>query len=325
MKNVFLSWLRSRLTAMVMILGVFACFLLVLGLAGFINSVTAYAFILSSVFCLAVAAYDFIRYFKLHTALEIMKKKITVSTEEFPPSRDLIAEDYSELIQILSSELEHRIFDANLNYRDLVDYYTLWVHQVKTPIAAMRLLMQTNPSEENAELETELLRIEQYVDMVLSYLRIDSNSTDFLFKEYSIDDIIKPILRKDARLFIRSKLSLCYEDLNFKVVTDEKWLSFVIEQILSNSIKYTNEGKISIYMQDERDLVIEDTGIGIAPEDLPRVFEKSFTGFNGRDDKKATGLGLYLCKRILKNLGHTIRIGSERGKGTKVVIGFNLS
>lgn len=161
--------------------------------------------------------------------------------------------------------------------------------------------------------------------MVLQYLRLDSSSTDFVLKKYRLEDIVKQAVRKYAKIFIRKKISLNLQELDCEVLTDEKWLVFVVEQLLSNALKYTNKGSISIYMEPQggKTLVIEDTGIGIAAEDLPRVFEKGFTGYNGRADKKSTGIGLYLCKRILCKLSHTITIESTVGKGTSVKINLD--
>ena len=146
--------------------------------------------------------------------------------------------------------------------------------------------------------------------MVLGYLKIDGTSSDLLLQNYSLLDIVRQSVRKYAYMFIRKNIILELKEMNCTVLTDEKWLVFVIEQILSNALKYTSSGKISIYMEDteEKLLIIEDTGIGIAEEDLPRVFEKGFTGYNGRMDKKATGIGLYLCKKILDKLSHKITI-----------------
>ena len=126
--------------------------------------------------------------------------------------------------------------------------------------------------------------------------------------------------RKYSQMFILKKIQLVYTPIEMKVLTDEKWLVFVLEQILSNALKYTSTGKISVYTKGQNCLVIEDTGIGIWPEDLPRVFEKGFTGYNGRKDKKSTGIGLYLCKSVIDKLKHQIWIESEAGKGTKVYL-----
>ena len=157
---------------------------------------------------------------------------------------------------------------------DMIDYYTMWVHQIKTPISAMKLLIQTSESEISSDLSSELFKIEQYVEMVLSYIRLGSNENDFVIKEYDLDNIVRQAIRKYAPLFIRKKINLDFQPTTYKVLTDEKWLVFVIEQLLSNAIKYTNKGKISIYPLEDKKLVIEDTGIGISQEDIPRIFDK---------------------------------------------------
>ena len=237
-----------------------------------------------------------------------------------------IEKDYQELLRLLYDSKMSVIYEKDNSLSNMIDYYSLWAHQIKTPIAAMRLILQSEESQANEELLEQLFRVEQYVEMVLQYLRMESESSDLLIKRYSLDSIVKQAVKKYAKSFIRKKIKLNYEDLSYSVITDEKWLVFVIEQILSNSLKYTSSGSISIYMDKELPdtLVIEDTGIGIQEEDIPRVFEKGFTGYNGRADKKSTGIGLYLCKRIIKKLSHTIAIESTIGKGTKVKIGLDM-
>lgn len=207
---------------------------------------------------------------------------------------------------------------------DLLDYYTLWVHQIKTPIAAMRLLLQGEPHPAGRELTAELFRIEQYADMALQYLRLDSESSDFVFRSCALDEIVRQAVRKYAPLFIRSQVGLVYDGLDETVLTDSKWLGFVIEQLLSNALKYTPRGTVTISQDGPKTLVIADTGIGIAPEDLPRICEKGFTGYNGRTGQKSTGIGLYLCSRVLKKLGHGFSIASEPGKGTRVTIDLSM-
>ena len=159
--------------------------------------------------------------------------------------------------------------------------------------------------------------------MVLGYLRLESGSSDYVIRAYDLDGIVRQAVRKFASQFISKKLRLDYEPVRTEVLTDEKWLLFVIEQVLSNALKYTRTGGIAITLEEPKTLCIRDTGIGIAPEDLPRVFEQGFTGYHGRDDKRATGIGLYLCRRILTRLGHTITIESEPGVGTTVRIGLD--
>lgn len=236
---------------------------------------------------------------------------------------------YHMIIEKLAEDLQRLRSEMNLKDADMNDYYSMWAHQVKVPISAMRLLLQ-NRSEENAEtrlLSEELFKIEQYIDMVLYYQRLESISSDFLFKRHELYDIVKQTLKKYALLFINSRLSLDLREFSCVAVTDEKWLQFALGQVISNALKYTPRGGISIYLEktaERANLVIEDTGIGIRPEDLPRIFERGYTGYNGRLDKKSTGIGLYLCKRILDKLSHTIAVASEVGKGTKVTIGFSL-
>ena len=186
--------------------------------------------------------------------------------------------------------------------------------------ARLRLLRRL---EQEITLSTEQLQsVEQYVEMVLGYLRLESPSSDYVIRNYALDDIVRQAVRKFASQFIRRKLRLEYTPLNVSVITDEKWLLFVIEQVLSNALKYTRSGSVSITLEAPKTLCIRDTGIGIAPEDLPRVFEKGYTGSNGRTDKRATGIGLYLCRRILAKLGHSITIVSTPGVGTTVRIGL---
>lgn len=285
-----------------------------------------------TVYCSAVVAFvtvlilvvDLGRYRRRHEALQHMEKEITDAMDHLPPPRDLIEEDYQQIIQSSFQDRMDRAYDADRRYHDMMEYYTMWVHQIKTPIAAMKLLLQTGDmkEKEKGELQDELFRIEQYVDMVLCYLRLDGEGSDYVFRKCDLDEIIKQALRKFAPQFIRRRCLLVYEPVNRRVITDEKWLLFVIEQILSNALKYTRQGQgqIEIEVEAPLTLVIRDSGIGIAPEDLPRIFDRGYTGYNGRADKKSTGLGLYLCRRITENLGHRIWADSVVGEGTEIRI-----
>ena len=241
---------------------------------------------------------------------------------------DIEIKDYQHIIQKMQAEILDWRNRKDEQYAGMMDYYTMWVHQIKTPIAALRVIFQS-AGEENAELpyaktmKMELFKIEQYVEMVLSYLRMEEMSSDLAFEEYQLDDIVRQAVRKYSQMFILKRIRLDFQPLQHAVLTDEKWLVFVVEQILSNALKYTKEGSISIYLTTYREklmLAIRDTGIGISREDLPRVFEKGFTGYNGRADKKSTGIGLYLCKKIMDKLRHGIYIESEVDQGTTVYL-----
>lgn len=208
---------------------------------------------------------------------------------------------------------------------DTVDYYTVWLHQIKTPISAIKLLLDADDTAENGILRSELFKIEAYADMALAYLRLDDKVSDYVIKEYSIDEILRDIIRKHSNQFIIKKLYLNYEGTEAKVVTDSKWLKLLLEQILSNSIKYTQSGGVSIWcsqIDGRLEIHISDTGIGISEEDLPRIFDKGYTGYNGRLEEKSTGLGLYLSNKISEKLGCEIEVSSHIGKGSEFTVKF---
>ena len=240
-----------------------------------------------------------------------------------PEVRTSADADYQAVIRALCQGQRALTDAAEQSSLEMMDYYTAWAHQIKTPIASMQLRLQAEDSELSRQLKVDLGRIEQYAEMVMTYLRVDSESTDYRFEPVDLDKVVRENLRRLRGDFILRKLKLNYEPLQATAVTDEKWLSFVVGQVLSNALKYTREGSISIYMEAPLTLCIRDTGIGIAAEDLPRIFEKGYTGAAGRTDKKASGLGLYLCRRICDGLGSTLRIESEVNVGTTVRIGLN--
>lgn len=235
---------------------------------------------------------------------------------------------YRSMIAKMRQEKEELIFEDQKRYTEMMDYYGMWAHQIKTPIAAMRILVQSGMDrEENEEnqklfrqLQMELFKTEQYVEKVLSYLKIGDIAKDMVLERCDLGKVVRQAVKKYSRLFILQKLSLEMGEIAEIVLTDEKWLSFVVEQILSNALKYTKSGSVSIYLEQEGVLVIKDTGIGISAEDLPRIMEKGYTGYNGQIDKRSTGIGLYLCKKVMDKLHHQLRIDSEDGKGTKVVL-----
>lgn len=228
--------------------------------------------------------------------------------------------DYQEIIRLLCQEQAALRTDMGRRYEDMVDYYTTWAHQIKTPIASMRLTLQNEDSPLSRRLTADLFRVEQYVEMVLVFLRLDADSTDYVIRQHDLDAIIRQSVKKFAGEFIDRRLRLDYEPVKARVVTDEKWRGFVIEQVLSNALKYTPAGGISVTLEEPQTLCIRDTGMGIAPEDLPRVFEKGYTGCHGRTDRRSSGIGLYLCRRICRNLGHSISIRSKLDEGTAVYI-----
>lgn len=285
---------------------------------------------------------DYLRYsMRCHELAQALQRG-EERTQALPEARNLPEMLYQMMLTESEQEKRRLLTEYDEKKQDMTDYYTMWTHQIKTPIAAMRLLLQDGENsgdiqdEKNSgagrqtELE-ELFKIEQYAEMALYFARLDSLSSDLLFRTCDIREIVKQAVKKYSVLFLRSGLSFRLEKFDIMAVTDEKWLSFVVEQVFSNALKYTHEGGIAIYGADAEGnmlqgtahcLVMEDTGIGIRECDLPRIFERGFTGYNGRMDKKSTGIGLYLCDQIMRRMSHTIRVESVPGKGTKVILGF---
>ena len=321
--KLFLQYLKQR--RRIFIVG--AVFCVIFAVSFLLYHLPIGAVIYPAFLCAAVGSlimvFDFLRVKHEHETLMRIRSITDAIDGLFPKVDGIKDEDYQQILRLLSEEHNDYRTQTNRKYADMIDYYTVWAHQIKTPIASMRLHLQNEDSVISRTLTSDLHRIEQYVEMVLTFLRLNSESTDYIIKEYELDKIIKQAVRKFSSDFIGRKLSLVYEPVNTTVVTDEKWLSFVIEQVLSNALKYTPAGSITISLENEKMLRIRDTGIGIAPEDLPRVFENGYTGYNGRAYKKASGIGLYLCKRICSNLGHTITARSIVDVGT--IIDIDLS
>ena len=273
-----------------------------------------YAFILNMFLLLCAGGFSFYRYVVKHN--ERVRIWEMISNGDYPEEEPLTLEeeDYKKIIDLLYERCNTLTNDYNFALQDSKDYFTLWVHQIKTPISVLDMLMKDDTQETRAY-RVELFRIEQYVDMVLNYFRLGSESKDLKIVEVSLDKIIKSCIRKYAPLFINKKLAINYEPTDSKILSDEKWLSFIIEQLISNAIKYTNTGSITISVKDDA-ITISDTGIGIQAEDLPRIFEKGYTGFNGRSGSKSSGLGLYLCSMAAQKLSLKLTVKSEPGKGS---------
>lgn len=285
----------------------------------------AYPVGLCLVLGLALLIFDFLRVRRDCETLRRIRSAAGVNDLEMIAVQRPVEAEYRALIARLLDEHEQMQAAFSDRYARMTDYYTLWAHQIKTPIAAMRLQLQREDTDVSRACLLELSRVEQYVEMVMAYLRLDSDATDYVFRACALDTVIRAAVKKFAGEFISRRIGLVYAPVHARVVTDEKWLQFVLEQLISNALKYTPAGSVTIRLEAPATLVIEDTGIGIAPEDLPRVFDRGFTGKNGRADKKASGLGLYLCARVCKNLGHTIRADSTPGCGTRVYLDLSKS
>ena len=233
-------------------------------------------------------------------------------------------EAYEMQYKQLEKEFELFRDETRLKEKDQMDYFTLWLHQIKTPISVISLILQRSEDEskEKQQLEQELIYLNNYTHMALNYLKLEETGKELDLEEIKLDGVIKETLKSYSLLFIYNDISLEYDMSDEAVLTDRKWLQVLLEQILSNSLKYSPGGTIKIYMETPTRLTIEDTGSGIRKEDLPKIFEKGYTGLNGRLHEKSTGLGLFLSRKICQRLGHTLTIASEIGVGTKATIDF---
>ena len=313
-------YLKEKRAILVAFFGCAGIYFTVFALYHFPLEAVLYPTVFCALFLFGTVVYKYQKYRKKHAELLRLQKlpdDLMESLERYDRQED---QDYAEIVRLLMERAGDEKLAFQTKMSDSIDYYTTWVHQIKTPIAAMRLRLQAEDSQTARALSEDLFRIEQYVEMVLTYLRLGSESTDYLFRECELDGVIKGCLRKFASQFIGRSLSLNYEGTQVRIVTDEKWLAFVIEQILSNALKYTAKGGITIAVSDEQVLSIRDTGFGITPEDLPRIFEKGYTGYRGREDKHASGIGLFLCKKICDNLGVKIWAESVLGEGTTLFL-----
>lgn len=305
-----------------------------------------YAGILDLCIIAIAACMAYIRYYRKVRYLKNMLQQPFSGEMKLPETEDVTEELLGQLAENANIERQLAVSAAARQQSEMKDYYAKWVHQIKTPIAGLQLLLQMERNElEEAEsgdecaeeryvkqiqnltdMEDELFRIEEYVGMALQYQRLNSTANDYILKRISLDAVIREVIHKYAKIMIRRKIRMHYEKTEATVISDEKWLAFVLEQLLSNAVKYTSAGEITITVKEEPQqiwLEILDTGIGIRSEDIPRVFEKGYTGFNGHEDKRSTGIGLYLCREVLQKLGHTIQIQSEMGVGTNVKVGFS--
>ena len=317
--------LKSYLKKNIKVYILFIVFILIFFIMFYLYNLPLEALIYTGSFCFLAALIasfsDYANYKESYKKLNFLEQNILNDLDALPKSLDIRIDYYHKIIEKLYEELEKLTQENRQKNTDMVDYYSMWVHQIKTPIAAMNFILD-NEEVDQKILQQELFKIERYVEMVLTYIRLDSVSSDYVITKINLDEVVKDSVKKYATIFINKKIKLNYVSHETIVVSDKKWLSFAFEQILGNSVKYSSSGGEITIETCENKLVIEDKGIGIKEEDLPRIFEKGFTGFNGRYEKKSSGLGLYLCKKTLDKLGHHIEISSKVGEGTRIEITF---
>ena len=319
--DIIKSYIKKNLKIYLLLIVFIFIFVLIFYLYNLPFEALFYSSSLCFIVALITSIIDYNNYRKSYIDLRYLESNILNNKEDLPKSLDIRVEYYQKIIERLHNEVEKLKIDDNKKTEDLADYYSMWIHQIKTPIAAINFLLD-NEEIDVKVFRQELFKIERYVEMVLTYIRLGSETSDYVITSIDLDEVVRENIKKYATLFINKKIKLNYVSHETYVISDKKWLGFAFEQLLSNAIKYTKSGgEISINIS-ESELTIEDNGIGIYEEDLPRIFEQSFTGLNGRYEKKSSGLGLYLCKKTLDKLQHKIEITSEVNKGTKVIVSF---
>lgn len=276
-----------------------------------------YAELIGFFILLILIVIDYVRNFKKADLLACAKLSFKSGNNELPQPESYNESSYQEIIKELTEKINSAQLEFSKERRDRNDWYTLWVHQIKTPIAVLKLKVP----ESEREIRNELFRIEEYADMALSYIRLGSEQNDLVIKEYSLDSLIKETLRKYAPQFIAKKIILNYIPTEKTVITDKKWLLCILEQYVSNAVKYSPSGTVTVTV-NENILTVSDTGIGIEKEDLPRIFDKGYTGNNGRTDAKSSGLGLYLSKKAAELINVDLKAESIAGSGSSFKIVF---
>ena len=306
-------YIRSRLPFYLLVIFNGILLLLFAFLFDEVTDVLYYALTILTFVTIIMLAWDLLRSYQSYKLAYLYEEITPLSPLEFYLAQSL---ENARENQMNQTEEERK------RYTDLMDYYTLWVHQIKTPIAASQLLVQdVTDSNTRSLLEREIFKIDAYVHLVLQYLRLENFHDDLQLKQVALEQLVKEVVRKYSLFFIQKGLTINLDDLDVKVISDEKWLLVIIEQVLSNSLKYTKSGGIEIYFKDNT-LYLKDSGIGIKDSDILRVFERGFSGYNGRLTQQSSGLGLYLSKKIADQLGHEISISSQVGQGTTVSIHF---
>ena len=315
-KESIFSFLKIRKVLIIIFAGIVVIFGILFYLYDIPFDAIIYGCELSFVWCAVCLFIDFYKYYKRHKLLHINREQFFDDAEQLPEHMDIIEYDYQELAKELYQAKQELISKNRIAKKELEQF--LYEEDIVNSRINKRLeiIQESIPV---SDMKMELFKIEQYVEMALNYLRVEDISSDLSFKQYAVDDMVRQVIRKYAKIFISKKIKMNFKPTGRYIVTDDKWFVFVLEQFISNALKYTKKGQISIYMK-EKSLVIEDTGIGIPAEDLPRIFEKGFTGYNGRENKKSTGIGLYLCKNIMDKLQWNITVDSEVGSGTKIYL-----
>ena len=261
----------------------------------------------------------------LRTADKLDKKYVIGEIVDIPPFMDAVP--YYWLMKKAGKSMLQEINEVKTQRKEYKEYIEQWIHEVKTPIAAIKLIEENNRTDTSRVILEELENIERYVEQALFYARCEEAQKDYLIKEISLEQCVNRVLIRNKQMFIINNIDIDLAGLDKNVYCDSKWLEFIINQIIVNTVKYRKKDfpMVKIYTREIKNgiqLIIEDNGIGIPDNEVERVFEKGFTGNKGRQNDKSTGIGLYLCKKLCDKLGLLIAVDSKENVYTKIVIAF---
>ena len=308
-------------------------FIIISFLMYFSNVALVIIFLLFCVWFFPLFSYMLIEYIKfrkyfntVENILENLDKKYLLP-EVLNESNFIEGEEINYIFKVLSRDMHENVKHYKNMQEEYREYIEIWVHEIKTPIASTKLLIENNTNEITRKIDTQMDKIENFVEQVLYYSRSDEVGKDYIIKKTELSQVVKSVVKKNQRDFIGKRISLQLGDLDEIIYSDAKWIEFILNQIVGNAIKYSKgkDDKIKIEskaLNNSIVLTIEDNGVGINERDLSRVFEKGFTGENGRKFGKSTGIGLYLCKKLCYKMGLGLNIESEENKGTKVTVIF---
>lgn len=308
-------------------------FIIVAALMYFSNVSTVVIFMTWCIWFLPLLIYIIIEYIKykkyfdnIENVLKSLDKKYLLP-EVIEEPNSIIGEEVNDILKEISRDMHEQVKYYRNMQEEYREYIEMWVHEIKTPIASSKLLIENNYNDLTRKIDIQIDRIENFVEQVLYYSRSDEVGKDYIIKKVELLPLVKNVIRKNQRDFISKRIRLQLGELNEVVYSDSKWIEFILNQILINSIKYSKgkDDKIQIESKEISNtvvLTIEDEGVGIIERDLDRVFEKGFTGENGRKFGKSTGIGLYLCKKLCNKLGLGLEIQSKVNVGTKISIIF---
>lgn len=290
-------------------------------------------FLLFCIWFLPLLTYMFLEYIKyrryfnaVESVLDNLDKKYLLPEVVKEPNF-MVGEEINYIFKILSRDMHENVKYYKNMQEEYREYIEMWVHEIKTPIASTKLLIENNNNEITRKIDTQIDKIENFVEQVLYYSRSDEVSKDYIIKKIELSKVVKNVIKKNQRDFINKKISLQLGDLNEIIYSDTKWIEFILNQIVVNAIKYSKGKKDKIQIESKKVanaviLTVQDNGVGIIERDINRVFEKGFTGENGRKFGKSTGIGLYLCKKLCVKLGLGLQIESKVNEGTRVSIIF---